>query len=113
MNPPATWTNASCRPALEEEQADSIVHEGTSGIPSPPLMSGPTCAWCSAIPKQLETNVYPMSFGESPEASIAARETRVAASRPVSFILPKRFDAAPTTQVSRTVPPVIAGGKDP
>jgi hypothetical protein len=55
--PPATWTNASWSPALEDEQADSIEAEGTSGMPSPPLMSGPTWAWCSEIPKALETNV--------------------------------------------------------
>ncbi len=57
MNPPATWTNASCRAALEEEQADSIVQDGTSGMPSPPLIRGPTWAWCSAIPKQFATKV--------------------------------------------------------
>jgi hypothetical protein len=42
-----------------------------------------------------------MSFGSSPDCRIASIETRVAASRALSFILPKRFEAAPTTQVSR------------
>ncbi len=64
-------------------------------------MSGPTWPCFSVSPKALETNVYPMSFGSRPATRIASSATRVAASRPVSAILPNRLDAAPTTHVSR------------
>src|SRR5271170_4591830 len=56
------------------------------------------------MPNAFETNVYPMSLGVSPADWMAARETRVAASRADSLILPKRFEAAPTTQDSRMLP---------